>query len=170
MDKYEIFIPAGQKAVGQLKVRRLLDGLDEGKAWDVTVTKHREKRSLSANSYFWELCGKVASRIHESKEELYKSYTSNIGGNSYQIIVETEDDIQSIARTWSTRGIGWGHRVIGQRQDGKWEVELYYGSSAFDTVLMSRLIDLIVQDCIALDIPTKNPAELEQLVKEWGCE
>lgn len=169
MDRYEVFIPAGQKAVGQLKVRRLIDGLDEGKAWDVVITKHRQKRSLDANAYCWKLLDEIASRLHESKETLYRGYIKNVGGNAYQGVFE-KSDIDKVAKLWSDRGIGWGVRVIGERQDGKWDVEMYYGSSAFDTAQMSRLIDLIVQDCIALDIPTKSPDELEQLVKEWGCE
>ena len=37
---------------------------------------------------------------------------------------------------------------------------LYYGSSVYDTKQMSALIDHIVQDCKALGIETKTPAEI----------
>ena len=169
MDKYEVYIPAGEKAVGQLKVRRLIDGLDEGKSWDVKITQHRQKRSLSANSLAWVLIDKIAERLHESKEEIYRGYVKNIGGNAYLITVNKEE-IEDVRRMWSSRGIGWDIRVIGERDDGKWEIEAYYGSSAFNSQQMSQLINLIVQDCETLGIPTKDPAELEQLVKEWGIE
>jgi hypothetical protein len=33
---------------------------------------------------------------------------------------------------------------------------------------MSRLIDLIVEDCKAQDIETKTPAELDELKARWA--
>lgn len=169
MDKYTVFIPANQKAVGQLKVRRLIDGLDESKAWDITITQHRTKRSLDANAYFWKLCDELASRLHESKDKLYQEYVKNIGGNSEIVCVKSEA-VDTLVRIWESRGLGWRTETMPSKLNGCTNVICYYGSSAFDTAQMSRLIDLIVQDCIALDIPTKNPEELEQLVKEWGAE
>lgn len=170
MDKYEVFIPEGQKSIGQLRVRRLIDGLDEAKAWDVTVSRHRAKRSLTANAYAWKLIDLIASQLHESKEDIYRGYVQNVGGNSEYMSVKDEA-IPRLHRIWDVRGIGWGIKILGaSAQEGMTDIEMYYGSSAFDTRQMARLIDLIVQDCIALDIPTKDPAELEQLVKEWGIE
>lgn len=169
MDKYEVYIPAGEKAVGQLKVRRLIDGLDEGKSWEVKITQHRVKRSLDANAYFWALCDELAARLHESTTKLYQEYVKNIGGNSEIVCVKNEA-VSTLVRVWQNKGLGWRTETMPSKLQGCTNVILYYGSSAFDTAQMSRLIDLIVQDCEALGIPTKDPAELEQLVKEWGCE
>jgi hypothetical protein len=33
---------------------------------------------------------------------------------------------------------------------------------------MSKLIDLIVQECEQLGIETKNPAEIQSLLESWG--
>ena len=43
----------------------------------------------------------------------------------------------------------------------------YYGSSTYDTVQMSRLIDLIVQECRQQDIETLTPLELARMKEEW---
>ena len=44
----------------------------------------------------------------------------------------------------------------------------YYGSSDFDSLEMSRLIDNCIQDCMAVGIETL-PEEKIQLMKEaWG--
>ena len=169
MDKYEIYIPAGQKAVGMLKVRRLLEGLDDQKAWDVKITKHRVRRSLDSNAYCWVLLDQLASRLHESTTELYQGYIKNIGGNS-EVVCVKDEAVQTLIRVWQSKGIGWRTETMPANEEGYTNVILYYGSSAFDTAQMARLIDLIVQDCEALGIPTKDPAEFEQLIKEWGCE
>ena len=169
MDKYEVFIPAGQKAVGQLQVRRLIDGLDESKAWDVKVTQHRVKRSLSSNAYAWSLMDQIAGRLHESKESVYRGYVKEIGGNS-EIVTVKHEAVDKLCKTWNSMGIGFVYDVLTERPDGFTDVMLYYGSSTYNQAQMNRLIDLIVQDCEALGIPTKDPEELEQLVKEWGIE
>lgn len=43
----------------------------------------------------------------------------------------------------------------------------YYGSSVYNTAEMSRLIELIVQECKQFDIETKSNKEIESLLKEW---
>ena len=46
-------------------------------------------------------------------------------------------------------------------------MNLYYGSSSFNTKQMSRLIDGVVQDCKACGIETKPQQEIDSLLKEW---
>ena len=45
---------------------------------------------------------------------------------------------------------------------------LYYGSSTYDSAQMSRLIDLVVQECQAQGIETKTPEELALLKEDWA--
>ena len=47
-------------------------------------------------------------------------------------------------------------------------VVLYYGSSTYDSAQMSRLIDLVVQECQAQGIETKTPEELALLKEDWA--
>ena len=44
----------------------------------------------------------------------------------------------------------------------------YIGSSDYDTAQMSRLIDLIVQDCKAQGIETLTPDKLDAMKVKWG--
>jgi hypothetical protein len=41
------------------KARQVIDTLKEGKAYDVEIKEHREKRSLDANAYFWVLVDRL---------------------------------------------------------------------------------------------------------------
>ena len=45
---------------------------------------------------------------------------------------------------------------------------LYYGSSTYDTATMSRLINNIVADCEAVNIDTKTPSEIANLLSLWN--
>ena len=38
----------------------------------------------------------------------------------------------------------------------------------YNTAEMSKLIELIVQECKQLDIETKSDAEIESLLESWG--
>lgn len=43
----------------------------------------------------------------------------------------------------------------------------YYGSSIYNTAEMTKLIELIVQECRQLGIEVKSQKEIESLLKEW---
>jgi hypothetical protein len=52
--------------------------------------------------------------------------------------------------------------------EGCTNVILYYGSSTYDSAQMSRLLDLITQDCKLQGIPYETPAEIARLKALWG--
>jgi hypothetical protein len=52
--------------------------------------------------------------------------------------------------------------------EGCTNVILYYGSSTYDTAQMSRLINIIVEECRQLGIETKSKEEVESLLRQWG--
>lgn len=170
-----IFKPADKiKAIAETV--SYLDSLTEDREYIIEIKEHRKKRSLNANSYAWLLLDKLASRIHESKTEIYRSYIKEIGGNSdtVQMQAETPEELKKRVKRlrdfWELRGLGWQSDIIESDKPTECNVVLYYGSSAYNTEQMSRLIEMIVQDCETFGIETKDPAELERLVKEWGVE
>jgi hypothetical protein len=135
----------------------------------VEIKQYREKRSLDANAYCWVLLDKLAAQRGISKLDAYREAIRGIGGVS-DTICATEKAAPKLVENWSHNGIGWFAETMPSKIAGCTNVILYYGSSAFDTAQMSRLIDMVVQDCITLGIPTKQPEELEELIREWGCE
>lgn len=134
---------------------------------DVTVKKHREKRSLDANAYSWVLLDKLAEATGTTKSEIYRREVRDVGGNTETVCVR-ETSIQKLCDGWNKNGIGWQTEVMDSKIDGCKNVVLYYGSSTFDTRQMSRLIDNIVQDCKELGIETLTPQQLDALKEEWG--
>lgn len=150
------------------EVASYIDSLENDKQYNLTIKEHKKKRSLDANAYAWVLLDKLAAVIHESKEAIYKSYIKEIGGNSELVCIKTEA-AESLCAGWSRNGLGWQTDTMPSKLKGCTNVILYYGSSVYDTEQMSRLIDLIVQDCKIFGIDTKDPEELEKLLTEWGA-
>lgn len=146
-----------------------IDSLDSDKEYILTVKEHKQKRSLNANSYFWELCGKLAEKTHIPKTEIYRSYIKEIGGNS-EIICIQDKALTHFREIWEQGHIGRFTEICDSKLKGCTNVIVYYGSSDYDTGTMSRLIEMVVQDCIEQEIPTYNQAELQKLCDEWGVE
>ncbi len=151
------------------KARRILDELKAGKDYDVEIREHREKRSLTANSYCWLLLGKLADKLFPiTKNEIYREYVRQIG--PYKDFELTEGEAKTFRVVWENMGEGWPTEQVDFTPDGKRVViRAYYGSSTYNTKQMSRLIDLIVQDCREQNIETLPPEKLAGMMEEWGC-
>ena len=144
-----------------------IDSLEEDKEYKIEVKEHKEKRSLNANAYAWALLDKLATKLRMSKTDIYRNYVREIGGNSY-IVCCTDSAVSDLCRDWTSKGLGWLADTEPSKIPNCTNVRLYYGSSVYDTVQMSRLIELIVADCKENDIPTWNEDELQKLCNEWG--
>lgn len=146
-----------------------IDSLEDGKTYVLTIKEQKRRRSLDANAYAWVLLDKLAERLHEPKADIYRGYIREIGGNSETVCVRSEA-AEQLCEGWQHNGLGWQAETMPSKLAGCTNVVLYYGSSTYDTAQMSRLIDLIVQDCEAIGIETKDAAELDRLLEEWGVE
>ena len=59
--------------------------------------------------------------------------------------------------------------ILGESKlDGYTNVITYYGSSTYDSLQMSRLINLIQEDCKQYGIEVMTPAELALLMDGWS--
>ena len=134
---------------------------------NVTIKQERKKRSLDSNAYAWVLMDKLAEKLRKPKTEIYREYIKDIGGNSETVCV-LEKAAKKLCDGWSRNGLGWQTDQLPSKLDGCVNVVLYYGSSTYDTEQMSRLIDLIVEDCKLQGIETLPPDKLALLVEEWG--
>lgn len=143
-----------------------IDSLDDSKEYVLTVKEHKQKRSRNANSYFWTLCDQLAVKMGIAKTELYKTYIKEIGGNS-EIVCCKNEGVEMLCNMWSKHGIGWVTETMDSKLGGCTNVVLYYGSSTYDTAQMSRLINLIVQDCKEFGVPTLEDIEMQRLIDAW---
>lgn len=133
---------------------------------DVEIKKHREKRSLDANAYFWTLCGKLAACLRLPKDEVYRNLIKEIGDN-FEITPIRNDAVDKWIENWNERGVGWVCENLGpSKLPGYTNIINYFGSSTYDTRQMSALIDAVVFECKAQGIETLSPEELERMKAE----
>lgn len=147
---------------------KAVEDMSDGKTYDVTIKEHRDRRSLDANAYFWTLLDKLAGVLRIKKEDLYRQYIRDIGGNSETVCVQ-ERAVEKLIDGWRHNGIGWQTDTMPSKIKGCVNVTLYYGSSTYDTAQMSRLIDMVVQDCKDQSIETLPPDKLAGMMEEWAC-
>ena len=143
-------------------------GIDElrDKTLSVEVKQWRERRSLEANAYAWVMIDKIAEATKQGRTEVYRSYIREVPGNSQLVCVPTKA-VSRLIQGWNHNGLGWITDTMPSKLPDCTNVQLYYGSSTYDSKQMSALIDLIVQDAKALGIETLTPIELERMKEEW---
>lgn len=146
-----------RKFVGEMKDRK----------YEVTIKEFRERRSLDANAYCWVLLDKLAEFLREPKEKIYRDYIKEIGGNC-EVVCVLDSAVDKLRRGWERNGLGWLTDTAKSKIDGCTNVVLYYGSSAYDGRQMSRLVDMIIQDCRGCGIETLPPERLAAMVEEWS--
>lgn len=158
--KPQVTIEITEGALGEIEPLRDMD-------LDITLKKHREKRSLDANAYAWVLMDKLATATGQPKTEIYRRAVRDVGGNT-ETYCGLAPAVEKLCEVWARRGLGWQAETFPSKLDGCLNVILYYGSSTFDSAQMSRLIDGLVQDCQALNIETLPPERLAAMMEEWG--
>ncbi len=147
----------------------VLDGLEKDKEYEVEIKRHRKKRSLDANAYCWVLCRKIADKLGSTDKEVYKEAIRDYGLTT--IRPEKAELVGDLVRMWDGMGLGNGHDVLGaSKLEGYVNVKYYYGSSGYDSLRMSRLIDGLVQDAKDQGIDTCTPDEIERMKQQWGTE
>lgn len=130
---------------------------------DITVNKHKKKRSLDANAYAWILMSKIAEKQHISKEEVYEDMLREYGtlycdDEGYiTITVKANVNMTRIEGHW---------RYYEGNSEWKSYIKIK-GSSKYDSGEMSRFIEGIVYVCKEEGIEVIPPAELERMVSKW---
>lgn len=146
-----------------------LDGLI-----DITIKKHREKRSNDANAYYWKLNTKLSECLKISKPRAH-----NMMLRKYGQYIFIDDKLVRIpipdtekAENDALESITFHIKPTSQVMVGKDGISyrtytMLKGSSEYDTKEMSELIDGIVSECKELGIETMTPDELAQMMKAY---
>ena len=136
----------------------------------INATRYIKRRSKTANNYFWELLGKLCELAEIDTIEEYKRRVKELGVFRRYEKIEAEN-VKTFEKMWTHQGIAWFIEIADTYYENGKEykvINAYYGSSSFNSKLMSRLIDGLVQDCEAYGIETKNSAELKSLLESWN--
>ena len=151
---------------GQQAAKCLYDEYKQEEKISIKFSRYRKKRSINANNYAWKLITELAKKMNITKEEVYRQHIKDIG--VFRQVEIDEKAVDTLIHSWGLHGIGWFCEKVDYTQhDGFVLINLYYGSSTYNTRQMSRLIDNIVQDCKAVGIPTETPEEINKMLSLW---
>ena len=139
--------------------------LKEGAKYD--ILPHSKKRSLDANAYAWTLIHRIAEKIHEPPLVIYRRYIRDVGCR-VSIVCVRQEDVELETASFVSGHIGRLVSIGESKLPGCVLMIKKYGSSSYDTRQMADFIDKIVQDAQALGIETKDPGDVESLLKSWG--
>lgn len=142
---------------------------------DIQIKKHREKRSLDANAYYWVLITKFAKKLELSNPEAHNmcliryGYPVILSGKSaFTTIPDTEEAENKVKN--STEYHLQPTSQVRKGVDGVMyrTYRLLRGSRTYNTEEMSRLISGLITMCKEAQIPDREIAtpEEKRLLKE----
>lgn len=143
-----------------------INGILEKVLW-ITVKLFKKHRSLNSNAYAWLLIGKIATALKSTKMEVYcKQILENPASPSTYIIVKN-NAMQRIRQSWRV-SVDLGEIMVGNEIGH--QLQVYYGSSTYDTKEMATFIDGLVEEAKRLGIETLPPQEIERMNAEWSIQ
>lgn len=144
---------------------------DREKVWD--LREHREKRSLTQNSYYWKLLSLTADKLKMSKPELHNRMLRKYGQRQYiggllvRIPIPDTDEAEEAALAAETFHITPTSDVKTGKDGRQYRTYLMLrGSSDYDTREMSVLLDGMINEAQQQDIETLTPMELERMRRD----
>ena len=157
MGQYEITFTTRDK-IGVLKLKTQ----SPEKVLDLQVKEHREKRSLDANAYFHVLLSKIAEKTNVGLEEVKKRIVEDYGTVAFVARIPADADLETIYKY---------SKLIGESKGTKTPCNDWYifkPTHELNSKEMARLIDGVIQEAKQLDIETKTPKELAEMMSLWA--
>lgn len=142
---------------------------------DIELKRHRKKRSLNANSYYFVLVTKIAEVLHSSIPEIHNRMLRRYGqiqlldGQAmYLSLKDTEAVRKAVdnAEEYHMRPTAEVRLAADGTPYRTWM--MLKGSHEFDSKEMATLIDGVVDEAKGLGIETLPPDELERMVSAWN--
>ena len=138
------------------------------------VCKHRAKRSLDANAYYWTLLGRLAAALNISNNYCHNIMLRRYGvleefdGKPVYIVIPDTEEAEKKAEESETYHIKPTSNVREGNDGNMYRTYiLLKGSHGYDTAEMSRLISGLVDECKQCGIETMTPDELARMME--GC-
>ena len=124
--------------------------LDMDKLFVVEIKEPKSKRSLEQNKMLWQLIHAIAKETHQDDMEVYCSLLERADALSDYIITayDMEDELRKCFR---------GVRFVRKQEVNGKDCNIYkvyIGSSKMNTKEMTELLDITLQICGELGIPT----------------
>ena len=126
------------------------------------LKQKKNKRSLNANNYLWQIIQLISDKIGSTKEEVYKQAILDKG--QFEIIPIKEEAVDTFIRSWSKNGLGNICEIKGKSKiDGYINIIVYFGSSSYTDKQFHDFTEYIVNEANELGIETRTPDEIAMM-------
>lgn len=153
------------------------DGLNDlvNKDIRLKMTRWYNKRSITANNYFYVLIGQIADVLNVSKTYVHNKMLRQYGQLKlidnkavYVVIPETEETQRKVDEDEYTHLKPTSEVKVGKDGTLYRTYMMVKGSHELNTKEMGILIDGVVAECKELGIPTMTSTEIEMIKEKWG--
>lgn len=128
----------------------------------VRVVRYRKPRSLNANSLLWHCIGEIAKATDNDIWAVYLDMLCHYGQSTF--ICCRESAVETVKKQWRAC-IELGPVKINGKPGV--QMQVFYGSSTYDTAEMSRLIDGAIETMRQLDLELPMPADIRAALGQW---
>lgn len=135
------------------------------KPYIVKIEPYKAKRSLSANSYSWLLQGEIAKKLNRRIDDIHKEMVLQYG--VLEVFSVKKEAVESVVRLCDY------YEILGESElNGNTFVHIKcgIGTHLYNTAEMNKFIEGVVAEAEDLQINTKTPDEIAQLVSLWESE
>ena len=136
------------------------------------VKEYHEKRSLNANSYYWVLVDQIAKKMNLPPENVHRQLMTDYGtwlhddnGSPIWVIFPENKPLPNDGYYFDTKAQVAVKGANSGEEMGRAYIVIK-GSHEYNSKEMYELIQGAVQEAKQLDIETKTPAEIQQMVNE----
>lgn len=133
--------------------------------YEVTVKEAKQKRSLNANGYAWSLIQEIAKALGITPIEVYREQIKDLP--TYEDCMVKPEAFDKLKKEYEQGHTGRSVERL-REWKGYWVIRMWRGSSDFDSLEMSRLIDNLVFEAQQLGIKTEPKANIDKLKASWG--
>ena len=129
---------------------------------DILLKKHRKKRTLTANAYYWQLLGDLAKALKVSNAYLHNTmlrrYSTVLSADMTVNVLDTDEAAKRIDESTTY------HLMPTSYVTGEYRLYLMLkGSHDMDSAEFARLLNGLIEECQEQGIETLTPDEVAKL-------
>lgn len=136
---------------------------EDGKLIMAEVDEYRNKRGRDANACLWWCLGRIAKALTTDTWAVYLKMLRRYG--VFETVTVNVDALENLRKKWRESEI-IGSRIINKRL--YCDVNLYFGSSTYDTEEFSALLDGVISEMKDMGLEPPLPEEVRTALEKWG--
>lgn len=158
------------------EVRAIPSGIDALREEDLSlnITKWRDRRSLTANAYYWVIVAKIADATNEPQPYIHNlllrryGVLDTIDGETMTVFIPDTDEAEEQALNDELRHMRPTSHTRAGKDGRMWRAyRLIKGSSKYDTKEFSTLLDGAVSEAKEMGLETLPEEELERMMSDY---